>query len=187
MECDDCSVWLRWFGLWFCCCWWFPCECEWGCGCDEFGGVEMYSWLFELEWWWWWWWWCDCDCECGCCFSSCLISNGLKSGWAAVDKSSMYCSLSFASNFTCVATAPPNIIAFSGSIFWMELVISSHSGGRMYDSSAVALDMHTYSLCTFAFAADVASGEYLASKLYGFVESASGYDDSALLKLHSLP
>lgn len=61
--------------------------------------------------------------------------------------------------------------------------MSSQSGGRMYDSSAAALDMHTYSLCTFAFA----SGEYLASKLYGLVESASGYDDSVLLKLHSLP
>lgn len=80
----------------------------------------------------------------------------------------------------------------------MELVISSQSGGRIYDSSA-ALDMHTYSLCTFTFdnvdddADDdddvvvvvMASGEYLASKLYGFVVSTSGYD--VLLKLHSLP
>lgn len=71
----------------------------------------------------------------------------------------------------------------------MELVISSHSGGRIYDSS-VTLDMHTYSLCTLTFV--VASGEYLAaSKLYGFNGSASRYDDddvdSVLLKLHSLP
>lgn len=80
------------------------------------------------------------------------------------------------------------MIAFSGSIFCMELVISSHNGGRIYDSS-VTLDMHTYSLCTFTDA--LASGEYLASKLYGFDESASGYDDdddNVLLKLlHSLP
>lgn len=70
-------------------------------------------------------------------------------------------------------------------------MISSHSGGRIYDSSE-ALDIHTYSLCTFT--CDVASGEYLANRLYGFDESASGYgdvddddDDSVLLKLNSLP
>lgn len=105
---------LRWMGWDICIDGWWLCRwCDWiTCsGCPP----------------------CICVCKC-CCFSSCLISSGLSNG--DVDNGSMNWSVSHDSNLTCVAVVP-SMMAFSGSMFCIELVISSHNGGRRNDSSSI--------------------------------------------------
>lgn len=81
------------------------------------------------------------------------------------------------------------MIAFSGSIFCIELVMSSQSGGRKYDSSAKSL-MQMYSFGDFThIGVDVVNvvvfGEYCTDTLYAF-KSFSG-DDGILSNAYSLP